>query len=361
MDVVKTRGILQKLAEKGLLVDVERDGEPEYTLPLPMAGFFEFSLMRVRTDIDQKALSELFFQYINVEEDFIKNMFSSETQLGRVYVNEDAIARQPSLEVLDHDKVSAFVDDASAVAVGLCYCRYKMSHVGKACENRQDNCITLNSAAESLIRHGFAKSLSKAEAHAVFQAAREARLVQFGENVREGVNFICNCCKCCCEGMVAARRFGWLHPVQTTPFQPEVITDTCVGCGKCSGLCPIEAIHVSPEHPLSVNHNVCLGCGFCVTACPRKALILHPRPHRILTPANTTHRVVLQAIERGMLQNLIFDCQAFQSHRAMAAILGVILSLPPPEANHGGQADEICLSGLASGKISLFRPKQDGK
>jgi hypothetical protein len=35
------------------------------------------------------------------------------------------------------------------------------------------------------------------------------------------------------------------------------------------------------------------------------------------------------AIERGKLQNLIFDNQAFASHRAMAAILGVILKLPP--------------------------------
>jgi hypothetical protein len=35
------------------------------------------------------------------------------------------------------------------------------------------------------------------------------------------------------------------------------------------------------------------------------------------------------AIERGKLQDLIFDNQALASHRAMAAILGVILKLPP--------------------------------
>jgi hypothetical protein len=35
------------------------------------------------------------------------------------------------------------------------------------------------------------------------------------------------------------------------------------------------------------------------------------------------------AIERGKLQNLIFDNQADGNHRAMAAILGVILKLPP--------------------------------
>jgi hypothetical protein len=35
------------------------------------------------------------------------------------------------------------------------------------------------------------------------------------------------------------------------------------------------------------------------------------------------------AIERGKLQHLIFDSHALLSHRAMAAILGVILRLPP--------------------------------
>jgi hypothetical protein len=35
------------------------------------------------------------------------------------------------------------------------------------------------------------------------------------------------------------------------------------------------------------------------------------------------------AIERGKLQELVFDNQAHVVHRAMAAILGVILKLPP--------------------------------
>ncbi len=37
----------------------------------------------------------------------------------------------------------------------------------------------------------------------------------------------------------------------------------------------------------------------------------------------------MMAIERGQLQNLIFDNQALKSHRIMAAILGAIIKLPP--------------------------------
>ncbi len=64
-------------------------GKQKFVLPPPMAGFFEFSMMRVRGDIDQKLLSELFYQYINVEEDFIKELFANgETQMGRMMVYE---------------------------------------------------------------------------------------------------------------------------------------------------------------------------------------------------------------------------------------------------------------------------------
>lgn len=37
----------------------------------------------------------------------------------------------------------------------------------------------------------------------------------------------------------------------------------------------------------------------------------------------------MMAIERGNLQDLIFDNRFHFSHRAMASILGVILRLPP--------------------------------
>ena len=49
----------------------------------------------------------------------------------------------------------------------------------------------------------------------------------------------------------------------------------------------------------------------------------------MITPLNTAHRTVVMGIERGKLQDLIFDNRALASHRAMAAILGVILKLPP--------------------------------
>jgi ferredoxin len=78
-----------------------------------------------------------------------------------------------------------------------------------------------------------------------------------------------------------------------------------------------------------LQEDICLGCGVCLSGCNKNALKLKSRDERVITPVNSVHRVVTMAIERGKLQNLIFDRQVMFSHRAMAAVLGVILKLPP--------------------------------
>ena len=200
-----------------------RRDEHQYVLPPPMAGFFEFSLMRFRGDIDQKALSELYYQYLNVEEDFVKELFTAgETRLGRVFVHEPVLSHDNAIHVLDYERVSEVINTAEHIGVGVCYCRHKMMHMGKACSAPMDICMTFNSSAGSLIAHGFARRIDAQECMDLLHQAYEHNLVQFGDNVTVGVNFVCNCCGCCCEAMLAARRFGPLHSVHTTNFLPSL-------------------------------------------------------------------------------------------------------------------------------------------
>jgi len=339
VSLLEAQKTLDLLAGRALLLDMEDDeGKQTYLLPPPMAGFFEFSLMRIRGDIDQKLLSELFYQYLNVEEDFIRNLFTEgETQLGRVFVHEPSLTADNALHVLDYERASEVIRSASHRAVGICYCRHKMEHLGRDCAAPKEICMTFGNTARSLIRHGFARGMEIAEGLDLLGQAHESNLVQFGENVRSQVSFICNCCGCCCEALIAARRFGFLHPVHTTNFLPEIREADCTGCGKCVRICPVEAMGLvsanDPRRPnrqkAKLDEEICLGCGLCVRSCTTNTVTLKPRPERVITPLNSTHRAVVMAIEREKLQHLIFDNRALFSHRAMAAILGVILKLTP--------------------------------
>ena len=154
--VAESRKILEGLASRGMLLDMEVQGEQIFVLPPPMAGFFEFSMMRLGNGYDQKLLAELFYQYLNVEEDFVKDLFAGgETQLGRAFVNERAVATDQTLAVMDYERSSEVIHMASHMGVGACYCRHKIAAHGEIlrCSHEHLHDLQRNGPVADQARH----------------------------------------------------------------------------------------------------------------------------------------------------------------------------------------------------------------
>ena len=56
---------------------------------------------------------------------------------------------------------------------------------------------------------------------------------------------------------------------------------------------------------------------------------MQPRSVRVHTPESTIEKVMLMALERGKLQNLLFDNPNAAGHGVMRTFFKVLLTLPP--------------------------------
>lgn len=356
--------VLDRLARRALLVDFHKEGRTHYVLPPPMAGWIEFSMMRMREDIDQHSLGQLLYQYMNVEEDFVKNLFlGSKTKIVRTFVNENALHVEGSeVEIMDYERASHIIQTAEHIGISTCYCRHKMEHVDQNCDAPMDICMTFGKTADSLIRSNYARRVDAKECMALLEVAYAHNLVQIGENVQNEVAFICNCCGCCCEALLAAQKFGTSQTIATTNFIPNVDLERCKKCGKCISACPVAALGEKEEalgkEPI-LDLEMCLGCGVCVRNCHFEALSLVAASQRRITPVNSAHRVVLMALDKGTLPNLIFDNRSLASHRILGAIFTAILSLPPGKQLAANE--QIRSKYLANMMAKRTQPKVENK
>ncbi len=331
----ETTKILDDMASRAVLLDIQKDQETRYLLPPPMIGFFEFSMMRIGTHLDQKVLSELFYEYVVVEDEFVSSLLTLDTPLGRALVREEAI-EDKTLYVMDYEKTSAIIMNAKQIGVSTCYCRHVKEHLGTNCDAPMETCLTIsNSGDSSLIRHGYAREISKEEALDIIVLAKKHNLVQFAENVQKNVSFICNCCSCCCEVLSNVKKHGFTNAINSSNYICEIHEEKCMGCGKCVKVCPVGALSLVStnlgDHKkiAVVDKEMCIGCGVCDNSCAFDALELIHRESRVFTPVDLNQKLILQAIETNKLQHLIFRDEEKISHRFLASVLGVILRLPP--------------------------------
>jgi Pyruvate/2-oxoacid:ferredoxin oxidoreductase delta subunit len=330
---------LEKMAAKGLVMDFTVGGKTRYMLSPTVVGFFEFSMMRVRPDIDQKKLGGLFHRYLTEEPDFFSRVKNNKTSIFRTLVHEETIPENYT-EVLDYEKATQVVRNAGRYALGLCHCRHATHHLGRDCQMfGMESCLTLGPVVDYLIRHEMAREISEGEALALIEKSREAGLVHLCDNVQRRPTFVCNCCGCCCEVLLSFKNFDFLDNTFSSNFQAQVDGTGCTGCKKCQKACPVDAI-TAGEEPRTVkekkvtwlpdvDRETCIGCGVCALKCDTSSMTMVPRAQRRVVPENAFARAITMAVEQGRLHELLIDKRDGMTAYAANALVGAILKLPP--------------------------------
>lgn len=327
---------LTDMARRGIVFDIAHGGERYFTLPPVVIGFFEFTFMRARPEMPMQELARLFEEYFYENDGaFIRAGLEGSTQLFRSLVREEALPEHAT-EILDWERATQIVSSSSAFSVGICQCQHTAEHLGKACDKPREVCLSFNHIAESLSRNGIARAITRNEAMDILAKSKAAGLAQTGDNVQRKVNFICNCCGCCCHLMRSIKAFN-LHPgIVTSNWLADFDHSSCKGCGKCAKACPIDAIGMErapggdQKKLRSVgNEEVCLGCGVCTTVCKNGAATMKPRSRRVLAPETLFHQRIAMALERGKLANMLFDSPEKLSQRALARIVSAVEKSTP--------------------------------
>jgi Pyruvate/2-oxoacid:ferredoxin oxidoreductase delta subunit len=159
------------------------------------------------------------------------------------------------------------------IAVTHCACR---TAAGSHCGPR-DVCLAIGRPfTDFVLEHQPAttRRITKEEALRILEDAHQRGCVHnayFKDAAFDQFYAICNCCSCCCTGIMAM--VLGIEMVSPSGCVAEVDAAKCKGCGLCVKVCAFKAVSLVDGKAV-IDYEKCKGCSVCVSKCTRKARAL---------------------------------------------------------------------------------------
>lgn len=256
--------MLSDLAKRGLIWSTANEGKSQYRLAPWIIGLYE-----AQVDTMDHSFAHLVEDYF--QQGGSKGLMTPLPSLHRVIPAHGAIKTE---WILPYDDVKKLMESCKTFAVEDCVCRKQQDLLkSKKCNFPINNCMRF-SKYERPPRKG---DISKEEALALLDETERIGLVHTVSNVMEGLNYMCNCCGCCCGILRGVTDFGIRNSVAVANYFATIESESCIGCGLCEQRCQVNAVSVK-DNIAVVNLEKCIGCGLCVTGCSVGAAKLQLKP-----------------------------------------------------------------------------------
>jgi len=273
-DPEKIARLLDEMADKGLIYCSQKGDIKWYKTLQLVPGIFELQFMKGEYTPRAMELARLFDAYHQASRGLVEKKREPAKRtlsFARVIPIEESI--NPETNIFSYEEVERYINQTDTITLSSCYCRHEHRLLDRGCQYPDDVCLQFGPFARFVRERGFGREITKAEAREVMKRSADAGLIATSSNTRERIDFICNCCTCCCGVLRSVKITGAPVRSVSSNFQARVEPESCIGCGECEERCQMEAItmeddtaHVDPER--------CLGCGVCIRACPNEALAL---------------------------------------------------------------------------------------
>ena len=203
-----------------------------------------------------------------------------------------------SMHVHAYEEIKKYVEAATAITITDCACRKhhailnaKDSAAMKPnCDHAiEETCMQFFYDSEEANEFNSlgGKAISKQKALQIIEDVERDGLVHTSFNSKEKIEFLCNCCPCCCGILGTITRIDQnVGAFVNSNFLPFLNSKSCKQCGNCALACPMKAITFEKGSNPSINLDICIGCGVCAVKCPTQAI--HMRKRKEHEPALDT-------------------------------------------------------------------------
>lgn len=190
------------------------------------------------------------------------------------------------MKIYPYEMIRNYIEQATIILSTSCPCRKANRLLDESSDEEkkvrckfpvEDTCLHLrygdHETAENNLWGGHI--ISKETAINIINKCEKLGLVHTSFNSIEKIEFICNCCPCCCGILGTMTKYHQKYRAFVeSNFQPIHQESQCMKCNNCLQICPVHAISLDQNEFPIIDLETCIGCGVCVSNCPTNALKL---------------------------------------------------------------------------------------